>query len=341
MNKPIAFIADLHLKHCDDALFDCFSRFIKQKAPAVARLYILGDFFDAWLGDDDKSALALRVQQQLRNCPTPIFIMAGNRDFLLGKRFAKAAHCTLLQEPERVDLYGRKALLMHGDALCSADKSHQIWRHISHSYLIKWLAMRIPLSWRQRIAQRLRAASQQRNQVKSAAIMDATPKAVAKIMQQHQVDLLIHGHTHRPAIHLMPAENEELKTPRHDHAEQPVSHQTSGHDSNGVRHNNHRPETAVYTGENDDLAPTSHNAEHASDCQTTRRDSSDVMHGKNRRKTGVYMGVNEDVEPIFNKAEHAASTPQKKVRIVLAAWHKQGNALLYHENGEYELIYFD
>lgn len=201
------FISDLHLQserpHITRAFFD----FLDQHARQADALYILGDFFNAWLGDDDQAPLTLEVASQLQklsNQGTSVYLMHGNRDFLIGERFCRQAGVTLLNDPTVIDLYGTPALLMHGDSLCLDDTSYQRYRRIIRSPLIRRLLRHLPLSLRQRIASNIKNQSGKAKHYKSAQIMDATPEETTRQLQSHHLNLLIHGHTHRPAIHRQP-----------------------------------------------------------------------------------------------------------------------------------------
>lgn len=181
-------------------------RFLAGPALEAETLYILGDFFEAWVGDDDLNDTHRRLIEALRTYADkgiPVYMMRGNRDFLLGKKFARAANVTLIEDPTCIDLYGRKTLLMHGDSLCTRDERHQKSRRKMHNKLYQKAVMLLPLRYRQQKARQLRADSQQRNQQKPEAIMDVTPDEVQRVMRHFEVDLLIHGHTHRPAIHTL------------------------------------------------------------------------------------------------------------------------------------------
>ncbi len=201
------FISDLHLQSERPHITRAFYAFLDQHASQADALYILGDFFNAWLGDDDQTALTLEVASQLKNLSArgiPVYLMHGNRDFLIGKRFCRQAGAKLLPDPTVIDLYGTPALLMHGDSLCLDDTSYQRYRRIIRSPLIRLLPHLLPLSLRQRIARSIRNRSGKAKNHKSARIMDVTPDEAARQLQVHNLSLLIHGHTHRPAIHHQP-----------------------------------------------------------------------------------------------------------------------------------------
>ncbi|MFH8133736.1 UDP-2,3-diacylglucosamine diphosphatase [Pantoea osteomyelitidis] len=195
------FIADLHLCHEEPAITAGFLRFLQREAPHCDALYILGDLFEAWIGDDDPNPLHQQVAAALHALPVPVFFIHGNRDFLLGHDFARASGMTLLPEEQVLDLYGHRVLIMHGDTLCTDDQGYQRFRAKVHQRWLQKLFLSLPLFIRKRIAAQMRADSKQANQHKSVSIMDVNQDAVAAAMTRQQVLLLIHGHTHRPAVH--------------------------------------------------------------------------------------------------------------------------------------------
>ncbi|WP_042860613.1 UDP-2,3-diacylglucosamine diphosphatase [Dickeya sp. NCPPB 3274] len=198
------FISDLHLSEQEPAITAGFLRFLREDAPGADALYILGDLFDAWIGDDDPAPLHATVAQALKTLAdsgVPCYFAHGNRDFLLGARFARQSGLRLLATETVLDLYGRRTLLLHGDTLCTDDHAYQNFRRKVHNPLIQRLFLWLPLSLRLRIAARMRAASRQANQHKSMTIMDVNADEVMARLRHHQATLMIHGHTHRPAIH--------------------------------------------------------------------------------------------------------------------------------------------
>ncbi len=202
MTHYTLFISDLHLQADQPLLTQLFFQLLQNQAQHADALYILGDFFEIWLGDDDRSTFNQQIINALKNLSShgvPIYLLAGNRDFLLGQDFATAAGATLLTEPCLINLYGTVTLLLHGDSLCTQDVRHQWFRRFSRPNSVKRLFQLLPLSWRRAIAQRIRQSSQ-RYQKKINYPIDVTPAAVIDIMQQYQVKQLIHGHTHRPQI---------------------------------------------------------------------------------------------------------------------------------------------
>jgi UDP-2,3-diacylglucosamine hydrolase len=200
------FISDLHLSATRPDITELFEHFLQHEARQSDALYILGDLFDAWIGDDDLTPFHVQVMDALRDFTSqgiPTYFIAGNRDFLIGTRFARYTGVTLLPETCVVDLYGTPTLLMHGDTLCTLDTGYLRFRKIIRQpWLIKVLTA-LPLSWRRGIANRLRRSSksQQPLTADQLATMDAQPEAVRDAMQTHQVSRLIHGHTHRPGVH--------------------------------------------------------------------------------------------------------------------------------------------
>ncbi|GAA6152947.1 UDP-2,3-diacylglucosamine diphosphatase [Pseudoteredinibacter isoporae] len=200
----VLFISDLHLDESRPNVTQAFYRFLEERAPAADALYILGDFFEVWIGDDDDAPLALDVQEQLRRLSqtgTALYIMHGNRDFLYGDRFCQNSGATLLTDPSRIDLAGKSCLLMHGDSLCTDDTEYMAFRQQARNP--DWQAQLLsqPLEARRQLAQQLRQQSQSMSAMKAEDIMDVNAEAVADIMSRQQAEVLIHGHTHRPAQH--------------------------------------------------------------------------------------------------------------------------------------------
>lgn len=198
------FISDIHLQEETPKITSIFLQFLQQQAPNADALYILGDCFETWIGDDDCSSFNQQISQALRilaSQGTPIYVMHGNRDFLLGSRFAQQSSVQLLPDPTVIQLYGQTILLSHGDRLCTLDIKHQAYRNKANRRWVQKLFLCLPLLLRQTIAKRLRQKSRQHNLTVPAYITDVTPKEVQRLMKQYQVELLIHGHTHRPAIH--------------------------------------------------------------------------------------------------------------------------------------------
>jgi len=198
------FIADLHLCEEEPAITAGFLAFLRRDARQAEALYILGDLFEAWIGDDESAPLHAEIAAELRaltRSGTPCYFIHGNRDFLVGKRFARSCGMTLLPEEKVLELYGKRVLIMHGDTLCTDDKDYQRFRHRVHNPWLQTLFLALPLFIRKHIAARMRAGSKQANNSKDMAIMDVNAGAVKQTMARHHVRCLIHGHTHRPAVH--------------------------------------------------------------------------------------------------------------------------------------------
>ncbi len=204
----IRFISDLHLEESRPDITDAFLAFLKDKAMGIEALYILGDFFEAWIGDDEQTLLQNRVADALREVSdsgTALYLMHGNRDFLIGEDFGNRCGAELLPDPTVVDLHGTPTLLMHGDSLCTADVEYQKFRANMRNEQWQQMFLQRPLADRQMVARQLREISMAKNQGKAETIMDVTPEEVVREMEHHRVQRLIHGHTHRPAIHPLTA----------------------------------------------------------------------------------------------------------------------------------------
>lgn len=204
--KHALFISDLHLCHTRPAINALFERFLRDIAPQAEALYILGDFFEYWAGDDDlsepfHSAIALQLSA-LADSGTRLYLMHGNRDFLIGAAFQRAAHITLLPDPTLIDLYGQPTLLMHGDTLCSDDVEYQAFRTQVRDPQWQQGFLATPLATRKAQIEALRQRSEQEKSSKAAEIMDVNADTVAATLRAFNYPRLIHGHTHRPAKHV-------------------------------------------------------------------------------------------------------------------------------------------
>ncbi len=184
-------------------------RFLQGEARQADALYILGDLFEAWIGDDDPNPLHQQIASAIKavvDAGVPCYFIHGNRDFLVGQRFARQSGMILLAEEERLDLYGREVLIMHGDTLCTDDQGYLAFRAKVHTPWIQRLFLALPLFIA--IASPPACAptdSKAANSSKSMEIMDVNPQAVVDAMERHHVQWLIHGHTHRPAVHELQA----------------------------------------------------------------------------------------------------------------------------------------
>jgi len=199
------FIADLHLTPERPATIALFLRFAEEIAAPADQLYILGDFVEYWLGDDDPAPHYAPVFDCLRELKekhaTQVFFMHGNRDFLVGNRLAQRCRFQLIEEPYAMDLAGHKALLMHGDTLCTDDSEYQQFRRMVRNEAWIQDILGKTLEERVAIARSLREQSQKAGSEKAEYIMDVNQEATDRVFIDNDISLLIHGHTHRPAIH--------------------------------------------------------------------------------------------------------------------------------------------
>jgi UDP-2,3-diacylglucosamine hydrolase len=204
------FIADLHLAQNRPDITACFLSFLKNDAPKAQTLYILGDLFEYWIGDDDKNPFVVEVASSLNALSllgTKIYFIHGNRDFLLGRNYAKSCGMQLLPETDMIDLYGKPVLIMHGDTLCTRDIAYQAFRKKSRSWWWQAIVKNLPLFVRKKIAEDYRKKSASATALKSQEIMDVTETEVIAELELHKSQLLIHGHTHRPKVHDIQANN--------------------------------------------------------------------------------------------------------------------------------------
>nr|WP_288467428.1 UDP-2,3-diacylglucosamine diphosphatase [uncultured Pseudomonas sp.] len=200
----ILLISDLHLEEERPDISRAFLHFLDTRARQAEALYILGDFFEVWIGDDAMTPFQRGIAealQRLSDGGTRIYLMHGNRDFLLGKAFCREAGCTLLGDPHMVTLNGEKVLLMHGDSLCTLDVGYQKMRRLLRNPLSLFILRNLPLNSRHKLARKLRSESRSQTRMKASDIVDVTPEEVQRVMAQYGVQTLIHGHTHRPAVH--------------------------------------------------------------------------------------------------------------------------------------------
>jgi UDP-2,3-diacylglucosamine hydrolase len=200
----IAFISDLHLDASRPAVTDLFHGFLADSARRLEALYILGDLFEAWIGDDDPDEHHAAVKRELRELTgagVPGYFMHGNRDFLVGDVFTRETGLTLLDDPTVIDLCGTRTLLSHGDALCTDDTDYQAFRKTVHDPAWQQGFLARPIDTRREFAAQARTESRRAQQGKSIEIMDVNPEAVASLMREYDVHHLIHGHTHRPDVH--------------------------------------------------------------------------------------------------------------------------------------------
>lgn len=202
----ILFVSDLHLSHQRPEKIDLFRKLLEGPAKNANAFYILGDLFDDfWIGCDDMRAPNPEIIEILHNYSshdnTQLYLMRGNRDFHINKNFSVATGCKIIKDPTEIYLNNEKVLLMHGDTLCKDDIRYQNWRKFITNTLIKWIYSIMPLVLRQYIANGVRGYTAQAVKKKSPEIIDVSQDSVISEMNEHGVTTLIHGHTHRQAIH--------------------------------------------------------------------------------------------------------------------------------------------
>lgn len=195
--------SDLHLSQHRPDLVAAFLEFLERVRDERADLYLLGDLFDAWIGDDDPRPYAKRVAEGLlaTSRVNPVRFLHGNRDFLLGQDYARRSGLTILSDPCTVELGGVRTVLSHGDILCTRDRAYQRFRRYSHVPARQRRFLSRPLWWRQGIVGLARARGRLRRRRAPTAWMDVDPEAVAALLRTHGARRLVHGHTHRPAWH--------------------------------------------------------------------------------------------------------------------------------------------
>lgn len=197
------FISDLHLSAQEPRITTAFLYFLEHIIPTADALYILGDFFESYSGDDDNDPLIetiVNALAKLTRTGYPIYFMHGNRDFLVSKQFAKKSGVILIPDPTIITIANQKIILMHGDSLCTLDKNHQRFRKITANKIIQKIFLCLPLTFRKKLVNELRTESMKENRYKSAKIMDVSESEVDCIIKKYQANKLIHGHTHRPMI---------------------------------------------------------------------------------------------------------------------------------------------
>ncbi len=198
------FISDLHLSPTNSKLTELTLNFLENQTQGITSLYILGDLFNTWLGDDvvpTEFSPLIDGLHELKQRGVETYLMVGNRDFMLGQQFAQRCGATLLTDPTVIDLYGQKVLLMHGDSMCTDDLANQRYRKWTRNKFLQCFFLHLPKQFRQKVSDKIKQKSREQKQFKSAMIMDVNPSAVENEFAKHQVSYLIHGHTHRPAIH--------------------------------------------------------------------------------------------------------------------------------------------
>ncbi len=209
-HRRAVLISDLHLCESRPDLVRAFYAFLDDVASQHEALFILGDFFEYWVGDDATTPLHDDIARRLKRLSetTAIYLMVGNRDFALGNHYAKRCNATLLPDSTPVQFGDQTWLLSHGDRLCTDDRSYQRYRAVIQSPLVLGTLRRLPLAWRLKLAERLRKASKDRNRTDVPRYIDVNEKAVKRVLKGTQHAGLIHGHTHMADWHRIAADDE-------------------------------------------------------------------------------------------------------------------------------------
>jgi UDP-2,3-diacylglucosamine hydrolase len=208
------FISDLHLDPDSPGIARQFMAFLDDEARSADALYVLGDLFEVWLGDDDPDPTAREIVAALRRLTdsgVPCYVMHGNRDFLIGRRFCAETGARLIEDGTIVEVHGQRVLLMHGDRLCTDDTSYQRLRRIVRNPIVKWTLAHLSLARRRALASRMREDSRMHTGTTDPEIMDVNARAVADTFRDTGVATMIHGHTHRPAVHQQVVDGEQVR----------------------------------------------------------------------------------------------------------------------------------
>ncbi|CAH2906742.1 MAG: UDP-2,3-diacylglucosamine diphosphatase (EC [uncultured Paraburkholderia sp.] len=206
--RPFLLLSDIHLSEAIPRTVAAFEHFIRVTADQADSVFILGDLFEYWIGDDmlaePFAARMAALLHTLTERGIALYIMHGNRDFLLGKRFMKAAGAIWLPDPIAITAFGTRIALAHGDRLCTADRGYQIFRRFARNRLAQMLFLASPFPWRQALVENMRAKSEDGRMRPVSLKYDVTPKGVARLFKWSKAATMIHGHTHRPARHREP-----------------------------------------------------------------------------------------------------------------------------------------
>ncbi len=198
------FLSDIHVSNEHPEISKQLKEFLLKEESKTKAIYVLGDLFEYWLGDDDPNPLFREIKQLFKQCTDKnisIFFMHGNRDFLIGESFAKETGCQILHDPYVIDLFDKKILISHGDIFCTDDKEYQLFRNQTRDPAWKESILSKSLSFREEFAKQARLESSKHTSSKKNEIMDVNKEEILKMYEKYNVDIIIHGHTHRPAIH--------------------------------------------------------------------------------------------------------------------------------------------
>ena len=206
------FISDLHLERIESPITNIFTAFLDDLNQNDS-LYILGDLFESWIGDDNVSELSQYISDRLlmlSERDISVAIMHGNREFLIGEDFCKASSIKLINDPRIIEIDTKKVMLTHGDELCTDDKEYQAFRSVVRNPLWQKDFLNFPISKREKIAGEAKDASKDSKENKAMEIMDVNTDAVFKAFNDREIEIMIHGHTHRPNIHKVSNEGKNL-----------------------------------------------------------------------------------------------------------------------------------
>ena len=202
------FISDLHLSESCKKSSKLFNKFIKLKAYSADAIFILGDFWDYWIGDDCENQFTKDIKSQLKELSkkVPLYFIPGNRDFLVGKKFSQDTNCKIIPDSTVINLYGKKILLAHGDSFCTDDKDYQKYKKVVRNPIVKFIYNLLPLKYRTKIANYIRDKSkanhnQNTGENNQSTLVNVNHKAIKDSFENNNVDIMIHGHTHIPNIH--------------------------------------------------------------------------------------------------------------------------------------------
>lgn len=208
------FISDLHLSAEQPQLTQLFLQLLATKAVQADALYILGDFFEVWIGDDEQTELQIQIENALKKLTASgvkVYVMHGNRDFILGNKFCENSGCQLISDPSVIQLYNQQVLLLHGDSLCSKDSLHMYFRRFTRNKITLALFLTLPLAIRKKIANFLRNKSKAHTKNLPAEIMDVDFVTTQQQFEKYHSQFMIHGHTHKPGIHLFSNKNQVME----------------------------------------------------------------------------------------------------------------------------------
>tara|TARA_Y100001980_G_C14483630_1_gene261713 strand:+ start:52 stop:777 length:726 start_codon:yes stop_codon:yes gene_type:complete len=198
------FLSDIHISDQHPEISKHLEEFLLEEGSKTDTIFVLGDLFEYWLGDDDPNPSFAEIKNLLRKLSDKnisIFFIHGNRDFLIGESFAEETGCHILRDPHVIDLYGKKVLISHGDIFCTDDKEYQLFRNQTRDPAWKKFILNKPLAFRKNFAKKARLQSQEHTSSEKSKIMDVNEDEILKMYEKYNVDIIIHGHTHRPAIH--------------------------------------------------------------------------------------------------------------------------------------------